>query len=93
LLRHEAAWGAAESVQAKSVVPTFIWLVIQRTPEHIVQIGFVLDAAVEVAKLSDLPVVIKTLLQAVEAGELDAAVNTAMRLRGAKSNRAVTAKA
>ncbi len=35
--------------------------------------------AVEVAKLADLPVVIKTLLQAVEAGELDAAM--ALRLR------------
>ena len=50
-------------------------------------------AAVEVTKLSDLPVVIKTLLQAVEAGELDAAVNTAMRLRGGKSTKTVTAKA
>ena len=38
-------------------------------------------AAVEVAKLADLPVVIKTLLQAVEAGELDAAVAAAMALR------------
>jgi len=36
-------------------------------------------AAVEVAKLADLPVVIKTLMQAVEAGELDAAM--ALRLR------------
>lgn len=35
--------------------------------------------AVEVAKLADLPVVIKTLMQAVEAGELDAAM--ALRLR------------
>jgi hypothetical protein len=35
--------------------------------------------AVEVAKLADLPVVIKTLMQAVEAGELDAAI--ALRLR------------
>ena len=35
--------------------------------------------AVEVGKLADLPVVIKTLLQAVEAGELDAAM--ALRLR------------
>jgi len=35
--------------------------------------------AVEVAKLADLPLVIKTLLQAVEAGELDAAM--ALRLR------------
>ena len=35
--------------------------------------------AVEVAKLADLPAVIKTLLQAVEAGELDAAM--ALRLR------------
>jgi hypothetical protein len=35
--------------------------------------------AVEVAKLADLPLVIKTLLQAVDAGELDAAM--ALRLR------------
>jgi len=35
--------------------------------------------AVEVAKLADLPLVIKTLLQAVEAGELDTAM--ALRLR------------
>jgi hypothetical protein len=35
--------------------------------------------AVEVAKLADLPVVIKTMMQAVEAGELDAAM--ALRLR------------
>ena len=50
-------------------------------------------AAVEVAKLADLPVVIKTLLQAVEAGELDAAVAAAMGSRGAKSNKTVAAKA
>ncbi len=50
-------------------------------------------AAVEVAKLADLPVVIKTLLQAVEAGELDAAVAAAMGSRGAKSDKAVVAKA
>jgi hypothetical protein len=36
---------------------------------------------VEVAKLADLPAVIKTLLQAVEVGELDAAM--AQRLRKA----------
>ena len=35
--------------------------------------------AVEIAKLADLPLVIKTLLQAVDAGELDAAM--ALRLR------------
>ncbi len=40
--------------------------------------------AVEVAKLADLPVVIKTLMQAVETGELDAAVATAMGSRGTK---------
>ena len=50
-------------------------------------------AAVEVAKLSDLPAVIKTLLQAVEAGELDAAVAAVMGLRGGKSTKTVTAKA
>ena len=50
-------------------------------------------AAVEVAKLADLPAVIKTLLQAVEVGELDAAVATAMGLRGAKTDKAVSAKA
>ena len=50
-------------------------------------------AAVEVAKLADLPVVIKTLLQAVEAGELDAAVAAAMGSRGVKSNKDVVAKA
>lgn len=50
-------------------------------------------AAVEVAKLADLPTVIKTLLQAVEAGELDAAVAAAMGLRGAKSNNTVAVKA
>ena len=50
-------------------------------------------AAVEVAKLADLPAVIKTLLQAVEAGELDAAVAAAMGSRGAKSNKTVAAKA
>ena len=49
-------------------------------------------AAVEVAKLADLPVVIKTLLQAVEAGELDAAVAAAMGSRGAKSNKTLAAK-
>ena len=48
--------------------------------------------AVEVAKLADLPVVIKTLLQAVDAGELDAAVAAAMGSRGAKSNKTVAAK-
>jgi len=50
-------------------------------------------AAVEVAKLADLPVIIKTLLQAVEAGELDAAVAAAMGSRGAKSNKTLAAKA
>ena len=50
-------------------------------------------AAVEVAKLADLPAIIKTLLQAVEAGKLDAAVATAMGLRGGKSTKTVTAKA
>ncbi len=50
-------------------------------------------AAVEVAKLADLPAVIKTLLQAVEAGELDAAVATAMGLRGAKTDNTVAVKA
>ena len=49
--------------------------------------------AVEVGKLADLPVVIKTLMQAVEAGELDAAVAAAMGLRGAKSNNTVAVKA
>ena len=49
--------------------------------------------AVEVAKLADLPVVIKTLMQAVEAGELDAAVAAAMGSRGAKSNKTVAVKA
>ena len=49
--------------------------------------------AVEVAKLADLPVVIKTLLQAVDAGELDAAVAAAMGSRGAKSNKTLAAKA
>ena len=49
-------------------------------------------AAVEVAKLADLPAVIKTLLQAVEAGELDTAVAAAMGSRGAKSNKTVAAK-
>ena len=48
--------------------------------------------AVEVTKLADLPLVIKTLLQAVEAGELDAAVAAAMGSRGAKSNKTVAAK-
>jgi hypothetical protein len=50
-------------------------------------------AAVEVAKLADLPAVIKTLLQAVEVGELDAAVAAAMGLRGGKSDKAAVAKA
>ena len=50
-------------------------------------------AAVEAAKLADLPVVIKTLMQAVEAGELDTAVAAAMGSRGAKSNKTVAAKA
>ena len=49
--------------------------------------------AVEVAKLADLPLVIKTLMQAVEAGELDTAVAAAMGSRGAKSNNTVAAKA
>jgi hypothetical protein len=49
--------------------------------------------AVEVAKLADLPLVIKTVMQAVEAGELDAAVAAAMGSRGAKSNNTVAAKA
>ena len=49
--------------------------------------------AVEVGKLADLPVVIKTLMQAVEAGELDAAAAAAMGSRGAKSNKSVAAKA
>jgi hypothetical protein len=50
-------------------------------------------AAVEVAKLADLPLVIKTLMQAVEAGELDAAVAAAMGSRGTKSNNTVAVKA
>jgi hypothetical protein len=49
--------------------------------------------AVEVAKLADLPVIIKTLQQAVEAGELDTAVAAAMGSRGAKSNNTVAVKA
>jgi len=49
--------------------------------------------AVEVAKLADLPVVIKMLLQAVEAGELDTAVAAAMGSRGTKSNNTVAVKA
>jgi hypothetical protein len=49
--------------------------------------------AVEVTKLADLPVIIKTLQQAVEAGELDTAVAAAMGSRGAKSNNTVAAKA
>ena len=49
--------------------------------------------AVEVAKLADLPVVIKTMMQAVEAGELDAAMALRLRKRGAKSNKTVAAKA
>ena len=49
--------------------------------------------AVEVAKLADLSVVIKTLLQAVDAGELDTAVAAAMGSRGAKSNNTVAVKA
>ena len=49
--------------------------------------------AVEVAKLGDLPAVIKTLLQAVESGELDAAVAAVMGSRGVKSNKDVVAKA
>jgi hypothetical protein len=49
--------------------------------------------AVEVAKLADLPLVIKTLMQAVEAGELDAAVAAAMGSRGTKSNNTVAVKA
>ena len=49
--------------------------------------------AVEVTKLADLPVIIKTLMQAVEAGELDAAVAAAMGSRGAKSNNTVAVKA
>ena len=49
--------------------------------------------AVEVAKLADLPVVIKTLLQAVDAGELETAVAAAMGSRGAKSNNTVAVKA
>jgi len=49
--------------------------------------------AVEVGKLADLPAVIKTLMQAVETGELDAAVATAMGSRGAKSNNTVAVKA
>jgi hypothetical protein len=48
---------------------------------------------VEVAKLADLPVVIKMLLQAVEAGELDTAVAAAMGSRGTKSNNTVAVKA
>jgi hypothetical protein len=50
-------------------------------------------AGVEVTKLADLPLVIKTLMQAVEAGELDAAVAAAMGSRGAKSNNTVAVKA
>lgn len=46
--------------------------------------------AVEVPKLGDLPAVIKTLLQAVEAGELDAAVAAAM---GSRKTRSVSAAA
>jgi hypothetical protein len=49
--------------------------------------------AVEVAKLADLPVIIKTLQQAVEAGELDTAVAAAMGSRGTKSNNTVAVKA
>ena len=49
--------------------------------------------AVEVAKLGDLPAVIKTLLLAVDAGELDAAVAAAMGSRGTKSNKTAAGKA
>ena len=49
--------------------------------------------AVEVAKLGDLPAVINMLRQAVEAGELDAAVAAAMGSRSAKLSKAAVAKA
>jgi len=49
--------------------------------------------AVEVAKLGDLPAVIIMLRQAVEAGELDAAVAAAMGSRSAKLSKAAAVKA
>ena len=49
--------------------------------------------AVEVAKLGDLPAMINMLRQAVEAGELDAAVAAAMGSRSAKLSKAAVAKA
>ena len=45
-------------------------------------------SAVEVAKLAELPAVIKLLINAAEAGELDAAIATVTEKRGSKAKTA-----
>jgi hypothetical protein len=48
-------------------------------------------SAVEVAKLADIPLLIKALVQAVDQGELDAAIDAVTAARKTKSKRGVAA--
>ncbi len=48
-------------------------------------------SAVEVTKLADIPLLIKALVQAVDQGELDAAIDTVTAARKTKSKRGVAA--
>ncbi len=50
-------------------------------------------SAVEVAKLAELPPVIKLLITAAEAGEMDAAIATVMEKRGSKAKTAAAQSA
>lgn len=48
-------------------------------------------SAVEVSKLADIPLLIKALVQAVDQGELDAAIDAVTAARKGKSNRGAAA--
>ena len=48
-------------------------------------------SAVEVSKLADIPLLIKALVQAVDQGELDAAINAVTAARKGKSKRGAAA--
>ena len=48
-------------------------------------------SAVEVSKLADIPLLIKALVQAVDQGELDSAIDTVTAARKTKSKRGVAA--
>jgi hypothetical protein len=48
-------------------------------------------SAVEVTKLADIPLLIKALVQAVDQGELDAAIDAVTAARKSKAKRAAEA--